>query len=458
MRKNFLLPAVFFLIFLFTVKTAGALTPTPTNTTAVTFTPTVTVSTTITPTPPVPTATFTVTPTPTLLPANTATATPTATFTPVPTTACCQGVSSLAGFLGPAGMAIDGGRNRLYVADFENNRMQVFNSQTLAGPTTIFSSLGAGSLNLPIDAAVDGGGNLYIADEGNEAVEKFDSNYTYVCSIGNSLGQSVVSVCTQGTTIYFSTLQNVVLGFTGSGASYSAASTFGGAGLLSNPNEMVAVGTWLYVADSNHGQIVKFNTTVSESAPMTVKTGLSHPSGLRTDANGYFYVTETNNGSAPEYLDTFSPDFGTLEKQCLLSDTWGIAVNSSEEVFVSGFNSTAVTVIQGCRLPPPPTPTPFYQGANPPGAGDCFIYPSPVRGGQATVSYEMTSAGSVDLKIWNEAAERVAEVTDQKSTGVQVTPFSVAGFASGVYFYTLTLSYGSGDVEKLPPHKFVIIH
>jgi hypothetical protein len=39
-----------------------------------------------------------------------------------------------------------------------------------------------------------------------------------------------------------------------------------------------------------------------------------------------------------------------------------------------------------------------------------------------------------------------------------VTPFSVAGFASGVYFYTLTLTYGSGDVEKLPPHKFVIIH
>ncbi|HTC20623.1 MAG TPA: hypothetical protein VK859_07245, partial [bacterium] len=83
---------------------------------------------------------------------------------------------------------------------------------------------------------------------------------------------------------------------------------------------------------------------------------------------------------------------------------------------------------------------------------------SPARGSQAALSYNMAGAGNVDLKIWNEKAELVARVTDQKPGGVQVTSFSIAGFASGVYFYALTIQYNSGLVQKIGPQKFVILH
>ena len=105
-----------------------------------------------------------------------------------------------------------------------------------------------------------------------------------------------------------------------------------------------------------------------------------------------------------------------------------------------------------------PTPTSSYEGLAPPSSGDFFIYPSPARGSQATVAYNMAGSGRVELRVWNEKAELVAQVTDQKPAGVQVTPFSISGFASGVYFYSLVIVYDSGTTQKLSPRKFVILH
>lgn len=112
-----------------------------------------------------------------------------------------------------------------------------------------------------------------------------------------------------------------------------------------------------------------------------------------------------------------------------------------------------------CTLIPTPTPTEAsYPGENPPGSGEFFIYPSPARGSQATVSYNLAQAGQLDLRVWNEKAELVTHVIDSKPAGVQVTLFSIAGFGTGVYFYSLTLTYSSGQVEKLGPKKFAILH
>lgn len=105
------------------------------------------------------------------------------------------------------------------------------------------------------------------------------------------------------------------------------------------------------------------------------------------------------------------------------------------------------------------TPTPTPRGANPPSLGQCFVYPSPVRGTSANVSYYMDRPGSVVIKFWNEKAELVDRVTDSKpSAGVQTTPFTTSGFATGVYFYTVVLNYNSGSSVKIGPQKFVVIH
>src|ERR1039458_2072785 len=97
------------------------------------------------------------------------------------------------------------------------------------------------------------------------------------------------------------------------------------------------------------------------------------------------------------------------------------------------------TVTATPSMTPVGTPTSSYEGFNPPASGDFFIYPSPARGSQATVAYNMAGSGQVELRVWNEKAELVTQVTDQKPAGVQATPFSISGFASGVYFYSLVI-------------------
>src|SRR3984957_19727220 len=118
-------------------------------------------------------------------------------------------------------------------------------------PIPIFSALGAGAtLVNPIDTALDAAGNLYVAAEGNQAVEKFDANYNYLGAIAAGQGLGVVGVCVSGNEVFISTTQDSIFEYVGSGTSYSAAATFGGPGSLSHPNEMVKVGNGLYVADT----------------------------------------------------------------------------------------------------------------------------------------------------------------------------------------------------------------
>jgi sugar lactone lactonase YvrE len=384
-----------------------------------------------------------------------ATATPTFTPTPPP---CCQVLGTITGFTGPAGMCVDYATNRLYVSYFNGNRVHVFNSNT-ASPITIFASLGSvGTLNSPIDVAVDADSNIYVADLGNQAVEKFDPNYNYVCSIGQGVGMQPSGVWVQGTSVYASNLNPFcVVQFSGSGSSYAAAATFGQGGVLNNPDGLVQVGQLLYVADTDNNRVVEFNTADPTAAPVAVETSLLFPSAIRTDPAGNFYVTEGNNGNSPEYVDTFNPGFSVLLDRCSQTGSpWGVAVNASGNVFVSGINSSVVSELQGCVVEP--TPTPSYQGSNPPGQGQCFIYPSPARGNQATVSYNMAQAGTIELKVWNWKGGWVGQVTDQKPAGVQITIFDISGLASGVYFYRLILDYGSGQVQKIGPQKFVVLH
>ncbi len=408
----------------------------------------------------IPRAGAALTPTPTATP----TMTPTVTATSTPVSSCCQGVTDLTGLpghpLNGTGMSVDYANHRLYVADFTGNDIQVFNSDTNS-PVTLFSALNSGHLIEPIDTALDGAGNLYVAAEGNGAVEKFDSNFNFVCSIGQSLGMSVVGVWADSDAVYFSTLQNVIFEFSGSGSAYSMAASFGGGSGLSNPNEMVKVGNELYVADTFNGRIVKFDVTNPSAAAVVVQSSLFSPSGLRLDLAGNFYVAESDNGGVAQFVDRFDPTFTTEESQCPLVDVWGAAVNAEGEVFVSGFNSFAVTELAGCvtepTLTPTASPTPSYLGPNPPASGTCFIYPSPApKGGQAHVVYDMTGPGRMKLILWNEAAEKVAEVTDTKPAGNQSTPFSLAGLAPGVYFYSVTLSYDSGSTQKIRVQKFAI--
>lgn len=89
-----------------------------------------------------------------------------------------DGIPGVATFNSPSGVAVDGSGN-IYVADKNNNLIRKIspagNVTTLAGSTTPGKADGTGTqarFNQPESLAVDAQGNIYVADTGNELIRK----------------------------------------------------------------------------------------------------------------------------------------------------------------------------------------------------------------------------------------------------------------------------------------------
>ncbi len=103
------------------------------------------------------------------------------------------------------------------------------------------------------------------------------------------------------------------------------------------------------------------------------------------------------------------------------------------------------------------TPTPVPLATNQAQPGETFIYPSPVHGQTATVAYYMKESGTVNIRVWNIAAEFVAQLTDNKGPGPQTSPLSMGHYAAGVYLYKIQMQYADGTSEDYPLKQFVVI-
>ena len=88
-------------------------------------------------------------------------------------------------FEAPAGAAVDQDGN-LYVADRGNNRVQKFSADGRF--VTQWGSIGDGNLRRPTGIALDAAGNLYVADTANRRVQKFDGTGRFVGKWGVPVG------------------------------------------------------------------------------------------------------------------------------------------------------------------------------------------------------------------------------------------------------------------------------
>ncbi len=196
-----------------------------------------------------------------------------------------DGTGSAASFEEPFGIAVDASRN-LYVADVESNTIRKITSagvvSTLAGTTgTSGSSDGTGSaasFEVPFGIAVDAGGNLYVADSGNNTIRK---------------------ITPAGAVSTLAGIANEGCG-TANGTN-STASFCEPAGIA------VDVGGNVYVADSGNNTIRKITPAgvVSTLAGTAGTWGFAdgagssatfnYPEGIAVDANGNVYVADTGN-------------------------------------------------------------------------------------------------------------------------------------------------------------------
>ena len=88
-------------------------------------------------------------------------------------------------FSSPAGVAVDHQGN-VYVADSGNNRIQKFDQDGNFLGAFGTAGGGQGQFNEPWGVAVDGEGNIYVADTWNHRIQKFDSNFRFLKAWGGA--------------------------------------------------------------------------------------------------------------------------------------------------------------------------------------------------------------------------------------------------------------------------------
>ena len=245
-------------------------------------------------------------------------------------------------------MAIDGSGN-VYVADTGNNRIQKFTS---AGAfLTAWGSAGTtnGQFSIPSGIAVDASGNVYVADTGNNRIQKFTSAGVFVAKwgtggTGDGQFDMPMGIAVDATGLYVNDMGNHrVQKFSFAGAYFSKWGTEGIAnGQFYYPTGLGAGGSAVYVADSGNNRVQKFTTQgVFVESQGNVGSGSGYfrqPVAGAVSSTGDVYVADTMNCRIQKFASagTFVSSFGGIgEDNGKFIGPQGVATDSADNVYVA---------------------------------------------------------------------------------------------------------------------------
>ena len=246
----------------------------------------------------------------------------------------------------PDGVAVDSSGN-VYVMDQFNNRIQKFNS--IGTFITKWGSEGwtDGKFEYPLGIAVDSSGNVYVLDNQKYQVQKFNSTGTFLTkwgSEGSGEGQFSsprgVAVDSSGN-VYVSDILNV--------QKFRSTGEFLAKWVIDGSGVAVDSSGNIYVADTSNNRIQKFNSTGAFLGRWGIQgTGdgqFNSPYGVAVDSLGNVYVTDLDNNRIQKFNSTgaFLAKWGTLGSgDGQFNQPEGIAVDSSGYVYVADYENNRI--------------------------------------------------------------------------------------------------------------------
>lgn len=257
----------------------------------------------------------------------------------LPSTESTVASQSSGGLTNPSAVAVDGSGN-VYVADTGNNRIL---KETWSAGSYIQSTIPTSSLSSPGGVAVDSAGNIFIADTDNQRVLKetqTTGGYTesviasFPLDSGNLISSVTVDVSGN---VYISSYAGIVYVETLSAGSYiqssiqTSSSLIGGLAVDGSGN--------LYIADNENKRILieapsaggYIESTLSISSPVTL-----NPWGVAVDAMGNVYIADTGNNRILK--ETWSA--GSYTQSTIATSTLdrpaGVAVDAMGNVYIAG--------------------------------------------------------------------------------------------------------------------------
>lgn len=266
---------------------------------------------------------------------------------------------NLAQFWNPQAVVIDSGHSGLYVADTINaaiRRIDLTNGAvtTVAGTGGTHGYSGDGgpatsaSLNTPTGVAIDGAGNLFIADQGNNVIRRVDAVSKVITTVAGG------SITPSG---------NDTLG---DGGPATSAILWGPLSVaVDSPGN-------LYIADTYHQLVRAVNAATGVISVVAgggtaagndgfgdgepaISAQLANPSGVAVDSTGNLYIADTGDNLIRRVDATtgiitavagngvwgYSGDFG-LATNASLASPQAISIDAGNNLYIADYGNNAI--------------------------------------------------------------------------------------------------------------------
>jgi len=247
---------------------------------------------------------------------------------------------------GPGNMVLDSSGN-IFLADNGNNAVEELTAAS--GYTTTIqlapATFNTANGNLPSDVALDGAGNLYVSDRATESIYELTiaSGYNTVITLATNVGQPYgLALDSAGNIFVASNNPSAdsavfeILAVNGKIPANPAIVPLGGSYAFSFASGVAldSLGN-VFVSDQGHNAIVELTASSNYTTATLIDSGFSFASeGLAFDAQNNLYVADTYNQQVEEIFSSSGYTTMNVLIGGLVGYPTGIAVDQRNNVFV----------------------------------------------------------------------------------------------------------------------------